>query len=152
MSARLILFVFLLPLFVAAAELTGTVVAVADGDTITVESDGARRRIRLYGIDAPELKQPFGPDARLLLAAVLTGETVRVEYETLDRYRRLVGRVYWQDAYLNARLVAAGYAWHYVAYAKKAKDLADAEAAARAARVGLWSQSNPTPPWQYRKK
>ncbi|MGW8271111.1 MAG: thermonuclease family protein, partial [Burkholderiales bacterium] len=73
----------------AAGTLRGRVVAVADGDTITV-LDAARRRsrVRLAGIDAPESRQPFGAAAKRSLSALVFGADVEVEYRKRDRYGR----------------------------------------------------------------
>ena len=83
-------------------EITGKVVKIADGDTLTVlDGANAQHKIRLAGIDAPEKGQPFGTKAREALADRVFGQTVRVEVIDVDRYRREVGRIYLGDRFIN---------------------------------------------------
>src|SRR5262245_40411461 len=78
----------------SAAELHGRVVAVSDGDTITVvDAAHALHKVRLAGIDAPEKNQPYGGEARRHLATLVFGKPVVVSWHKRDRYRRLVGLV-----------------------------------------------------------
>jgi endonuclease YncB( thermonuclease family) len=147
--------------------LAGKVVGVSDGDTIVVlDAAHNEHRIRLAGIDAPEKRQAYGDSARRHLAALVHGRPVVVEWRKRDRYGRLVGRVLpAQCAYqacsadMDAGFaqIKSGLAWHYKDYAREqAPDLrrlyASAEEAARAARVGIWQQDEPTPPWQFRRR
>jgi endonuclease YncB( thermonuclease family) len=91
----LLLALTLLAAPLASAEtLTGRVVGIADGDTITVlDSTNDQRKVRLAGIDAPEKRQPFGNVAKQNLARLVARKAVSVEYVKFDRYRRLVGKV-----------------------------------------------------------
>ncbi|MEY4001578.1 MAG: hypothetical protein RI968_696, partial [Pseudomonadota bacterium] len=78
-----------------ASEIVGKVIAVSDGDTITVLAPGNKpTKIRLAGIDAPESKQPFGQKSRQHLADMVFGKEVRVQVVNKDRYGRIVGVVY----------------------------------------------------------
>lgn len=140
----------------AAATLRGRVVAVADGDTITV-LDAARRRerVRLAGIDAPESRQPFGAAAKRSLAALVFGVDVEVEYSKRDRYGRIVGRVLREGRDAGLAQVEAGLAWHYLRYANEQSPqdraaYARAESDARALRRGLWADRAPLAPWEWR--
>lgn len=131
-------------------ELTGRVVRVADGDTLTVEDpSGKSYKVRLVGIDAPELKQPYGDASRAALFKQSRGKTVRVRWREEDQFGRLLGDVYLGEEHLNASQVRGGWAWKYL-HARDAA-LAAAERAAREERLGLWSDANPTPPWEYRR-
>jgi len=95
-----------------AAELHGRVVAVADGDTITVlDSAKQQHRIRLAGIDAPEKGQPFADRSRKQLAKGIHGQDVIVEWHKRDRYGRLVGVVITFGHDLNREQIRAGMAW-----------------------------------------
>lgn len=139
-----------------AATLTGRVVSVHDGDTITV-LDGSRiqHKIRLAGIDAPELGQAFGKTSRNHLAERVAGQTVTVEWHKLDRYQRVIGKVLLQGEDLCLAQVTAGMAWHYVKYAKEQVPddrvhYATAEQAARGVRRGLWNEAGAIPPWEWR--
>lgn len=137
--------------------LHGRVVGVSDGDTITV-LDGNRRehRIRLTGIDAPEKKQAHGQQSKQSLSRMVYGKQVAVDWEKRDRYGRILGRVNGASGDVNLAQIRAGMAWHYKRYAKdqqqSERDAYDvAEKSARNAGKGLWSDSDPTPPWDWRK-
>ena len=135
-----------------AETVIGKCVGVSDGDTATVLVNGNQQvKVRFHGIDAPESKQDFGQRAKQKLSDLIFGKQVRVEILEKDRYGRSVSKVYVDDLYTNLEMVKSGLAWHYKQYAPRDTDLADAENAARAAKIGLWSHANPTPPWQWRK-
>ena len=135
----------------------GTVLDVHDGDTMTVAPMGDVRtplKIRLYGIDAPELEQKGGPQSRdHLLALVQPGQNVEVIPMSVDQYSRTVALIA-TDRVLNADMLEAGQAWAYPQYCKAAfcKGWQKREREAKAARLGLWSRKNPTPPWKWRQK
>jgi endonuclease YncB( thermonuclease family) len=130
-------------------ELSGKVVAVHDGDTLTVLVASVQHKIRLNGIDAPELGQNYGRRARQFLSDLCFGTIVTVRVVNVDRYGREVGDVVVGGVLANAELVRAGLAWHYKQYSKDPA-LAALEKEARAARRGLWVDRNPTAPWDYR--
>lgn len=131
---------------------TSTVHGVSDGDTVRFDCNGKERSGRLAGIDAPEKSQPFGREARDALAALLAEGPVLVETVGGDRYDRAIVTLTPTAGgpTLNARMVAAGMAWHYARYSDDAA-LAAAEKAARAASLGLWQEEAPEAPWAYRK-
>jgi len=140
----------------AAGTLRGRVVAVADGDTITV-LDAARRRerVRLAAIDAPESRQAYGTAAKRSLAALVFGAQVEVEYSKRDRYGRIVGRVLRDGRDVSLAQLEAGLAWHYLRYANEQSPpdraaYAQAERDARALRRGLWADGAPLAPWEWR--
>jgi endonuclease YncB( thermonuclease family) len=132
--------------------LTGKVVHVADGDTVTVlDADKVQHKIRLHGIDAPEKGQAFGTKAKEALAEKVHEKTVRVVWKEKDRYGRIVGDVHLGDRNINIEMVQDGFAWWYRAYAPKSKTLEAAEAEAQKEKRGLWHDKNPEPPWEFRK-
>lgn len=134
-------------------ELTGKVVAIADGDTLTLlDSDKVQHKIRLHGIDAPEKAQAFGTKAKEALAEKVHEKTVRVVWKEKDQYGRIVGDVNLGDRNINIEMVHDGFAWWYRTYAPKSRLLEQAEADARKAKRGLWRDKNPEPPWEFRKK
>src|SRR6266550_3920579 len=141
-----------------AQTLTGRVVAIADGDTVTMlDSANTQHRIRLAGIDAPESHQAFGEQSRLNLSEMIFGKDVSVSYQKVDQYGRLVGKIILEGKDINLEQVKAGMAWHYKFYEDEQtpedRDLYDrTEAEARAARRGLWQDPNPTEPYQFRKE
>lgn len=148
------LLTFLLGLapYTQAASFTGKLVKVIDGDTVEVMHDGKVERIRLAQIDCPEQGQPFGQAAKRYVLKVAAQKIVTVEVETVDRYGRTVGEVFLPDgSNLNKRIVGAGYGWQYKKYSKDPA-YADLEAEARAAKLGLWKDKNPIPPWEWRRE
>lgn len=150
--------VFMLFLSVSAfarSEVTGKVVKVSDGDTITVLAPGNRQvKVRLYGIDCPERKQAFGQRARQFMAQRTAGENVRVEIMDYDRYGRTVGVVYAENGQnVNRELLSSGMAWVYTQFCKASfcDEWKSVEQNAKKAGVGLWVERRPTPPWEWRK-
>jgi endonuclease YncB( thermonuclease family) len=132
--------------------ITGRVVAIADGDTVTVlDGNQQQHRIRLAGIDAPELGQPFGQAARDTTGTLCFNRLVTVRVQDTDRYGRLVGWIEADGQNVNHRLVHDGLAWHYQQYDKSAT-LDELENDARANRRGLWSDPRAIPPWEWRKQ
>jgi endonuclease YncB( thermonuclease family) len=100
--------------------LVGKVVAVGDGDTITVlDESKIQHKIRLAGIDAPERKQPFGQRSKALLSDLVFGKTVQIEIDKTDRFGRQVGKVLIAGRDANLAIVAVGLAWHYRKYQKE---------------------------------
>lgn len=126
------------------------VVNVHDGDTLTALDDtNTQHRIRLQGIDAPELGQPFGRASRDRLVALAKGKAATITPHGTDRYGRTIATVEVDHDELGHRLVTEGLAWHYTRYSHDAT-LDAAQRAARAARRGLWADKAPTPPWDWR--
>lgn len=142
-----------------SAEIIGHVVGVSDGDTITVlDADKHQHRIRFLGIDAPEKAQPYGQRAKQGLADLVHSKMVRCTCVGEDRYGRSLCSVF-VNAHtdVNLAMVAAGLAWHNKPYehSQSAKDRAAyalAQRAAQSARIGLWVDPNPIPPWNYRRE
>jgi endonuclease YncB( thermonuclease family) len=140
-----------------AEQWHGTVIGVADGDTLTLLDESRRaHRIRLDGVDAPERMQAFGQRARQSLAGLAHGRTATADCAKTDRYGRAVCRVTVDGADVGLEQLRRGLAWHYVRYAHEQSAptraaYADAEAQARSARAGLWGVPEPTAPWEYRR-
>jgi endonuclease YncB( thermonuclease family) len=144
----------------------GAVVNVSDGDTINVDSNGTKLKIRFYGIDTPETAkmnkrtgqvnksgQPYGDEAWHALESKIANQQVRVEVMDRDRYGRLVSIVWLGNRNINREMVTDGWAWAYRQYldSPHASEYINAEEQARASKLGLWKQSNPQPPWEFRK-
>ncbi|MDO4571664.1 MAG: thermonuclease family protein [Planctomycetia bacterium] len=134
----------------ARADIFATVVAVVDGDTIKIRTDSGVHSIRFQSIDAPESNQEFGKESKEYLAALLVGQSVRVEVEKADGLFRLVGRVWLGEMDIEKEMLLAGLAWHYRQYNAEAP-LAEAQTFAREARRGLWILEQPVAPWEWRK-
>lgn len=139
-----------------AQTLAGEVVAIADGDTLTLlDANHVQHKIRLAGIDAPERKQPFGQRSRQMLADMVFRQQIEVLTEKKDRYGRTIGKVIHQGRDVNLVLVSEGMAWHYKQYEREQSVsdrslYASAEKEARAQRNGLWTDPQPIPPWSWR--
>lgn len=132
------------------SDLEGRVVAIADGDTFTLLKEGNMQvKIRLHGIDAPEKAQDFGKRAKQELSGLIFGKHVRVVDMGRDRYGRTIGMVFVDELNINEEMLKRGMAWHYLKY-DKAERWDELERAARAARVGLWSQPGAMAPWEWR--
>jgi len=145
------LLILQLTVFIGYAQLKGKVVAVSDGDTFTLlTSDKKQVKIRLHGIDAPEHGQDYATAAQDFLGDLVFGEEVYVEEKNKDHYGRTIGMVWLQKKNINEELLKAGFAWHYKEYDKStAWSLLEQEA--RKTKKGLWTKSNPTAPWSWRK-
>lgn len=134
------------------AEFRAKVIGIVDGDTIEVLHNGRPERVRLAGIDAPERNQAFGSRARQFTGNQAFGQLVTVRSAGSDPYRRTLGEVMLPDGRsLNRALVANGLAWHYRRFSAD-RELARLENEARVARLGLWSDPNPIPPWEFRRR
>ena len=135
---------------VSAGVIVGQVVAVADGDTLTVFDGTHQIRVRLAEIDAPERKQAFGTVSRQHLAKLCFRVQARVQVQDFDRYGRAVGRVTCGRTDANAAMVEAGLAWVYRRYARD-PGLLQLERGARKTQRGLWRDPAPVPPWEFRR-
>lgn len=137
-------------------QIEGRIVGVHDGDTITLlDVNNRQHKIRLNGIDAPELWQPFGRASKQHLAELLTNREAAAECSKTDRYRREVCRVLTGGADAGLEQIRAGMAWYFRRYAKelppdRRHQYADMEAQAQAERHGLWADAKPVPPWDWR--
>ena len=145
--------------FACNAEIiTGKVVGVADGDTITVlDADKVQHKIRLAGIDAPEKRQVFGSVSKQSLVEQVAGQSVAVEWVKVDKYGRKLGKVLLAGQDANLVQIKRGLAWHYKQYQREQsptdqQSYAAAEIEARAAKLGLWQDADPMPPWEFRHK
>lgn len=144
---KTILLAILLALPALAQTITGLVVDAHDGDTVRLATG---QRVRLWGIDCPELKQAYGRQARDHLRGLVLRRTVTLPTHGTDRYGRVLAVVVLDGRDVNADLLRAGLAWWYRKYSPEAKDYAAIEKAARNSRVGLWAQAIPLAPWDFR--
>lgn len=138
-----------------ADTLAGVIIVVIDGDTVLFKPDStlpasrAFLKIRLADIDAPEKDQPYGDVATRALQELALKQRAELEIVATDVYGRKVGRLTVGTLAVNAELVRRGYAW------ASSRDPADAarvlQREARAARIGLWQDADPTPPWVWRR-
>lgn len=134
----------------------GKVVLVLDGDTIIVlDSDNKQFTVQLEAIDAPELKQEFGNEAKRNLAELLDGQAVRVIYTKISKHGLVTGKVLIDSEDVNLQQIKDGFAWHYTAQTVQSENelriYSNAQSAAQYSETGLWATSDPTPPWEFRK-
>ncbi|CAK7072919.1 MAG: hypothetical protein DELT_01971 [Desulfovibrio sp.] len=133
------------------------VTEVPDGDTIMVRaSSGKKTRVRLYGVDAPELHQRAGKAAAKFAQGLLKSETVSLRVMDTDQYGRTVAVVILRDGRaLNEEMVREGHAWVYRAHCHDEPMCSSwygLERHAKKQGVGLWRDANPTPPWKWRQQ
>lgn len=138
------------PRGVALREAAVQVVRVIDGDTLDVLVQGRLTKVRLFGVDAPELNQPFGKEARQATVDLLRGQAVEIETSRTDEHGRRVARVRAAGVDVATKLVEQGAAWWSPEYAPKERGLAAAERSARDRRMGLWSHVDAVAPWDWR--
>ena len=108
-------------------------------------------KVRLYGIDAPELKQDYGYASKEFLMKLIRGKTVRIEGNKNDRYGRLLGTVYYNNENINEKMVATGNAWWYEKYDKKNTKLKQLQENAKKNKLGLFAKKGYIAPWEFRK-
>ena len=139
-----------------AATYTGQVTKVHDGDSIHITPPGQKRVIiRLAGIDAPELKQPFGIQSRDNLRSMILDRQATAECHKVDRYQRQVCVVLFNRRDVNLAMVEGGFAWHYKQYQneqteKQRQQYSKAESRAQSDQLGLWDGES-IEPWVFRK-
>ena len=120
--------------------ISGTIVSIADGDTVRarVEGSGRTLRIRLEGIDAPERGEPFSTQARNATRVMLFNRQVQLKVTDVDRYDRVVARIVLDGKDSSLELVQAGLACHFTRFANDPL-LAKAQLSARTAGRGFWA-------------
>ena len=133
---------------------------VVDGDSLEVKYAGLfsflRRPfpVRLYGIDAPELAQPYGQESRQQLETLVRRGGIRMESMATDRYGRTVGLLYRRrrrTQSVNVEMVRSGMAWWYRRYGGRDLGFPEAEAEAKRRRRGVWKDGDRLRrPWDYR--
>lgn len=145
----------------AGRIIEGMVKAVYDGDTILLATrEDNRLKVRLYGIDAPETKkpdkpgQPYGDVSKRMLMYKIMGRRVTAEIIDVDQYKRAVVVIRFNGRDINREMVIEGMAWAYRQYLQGPyeSEYVRIEAGARSRRAGLWRESNPQPPWEFRQK
>ncbi|HEU0220132.1 MAG TPA: thermonuclease family protein [Gallionella sp.] len=133
-----------------AADFSGKVIAVLDGDTLLVLRNNRPVKVRLAEIDAPEKAQSFGETSRLSLSDMVLGKQVKVSSQAVDQYGRMVAHLGLNGLDVNAEQIRRGMAWEYSHFHGN-KVLVALQQEAKQVPRGLWALSNPTPPWEWRK-
>ena len=146
-----ILLLMLISTNLLSLELKGKIIHISDGDTVHLLTDNKEKiKIRLNDIDAPESKQAFGNKSKENLKKYIYQKNVVVEYKNKDKYKRVLGTIYYQNRDINLQQVKDGYAWVYKKYSKN-HNYFKAEKEAKSKKLGLWSDKNPIEPWEFRK-
>lgn len=142
----------------SAEVITGVVVGVTDGDTVTLlDAHNQQHKIRLEGIDAPEKNQPYGQASKKNLSDLAFQQTVNADCSKADLYGRLICKILVRGEDVNLVQVSDGLAWHYKKYQSE-QSLDDrqlyalAENGARATKSGLWQEPNALAPWEWRHR
>lgn len=130
----------------------GLVVAVTDGDTLTLRlPDGKPVTVRLRDIDAPEICQPWGPEAKAALAELALNKLAILTPSARDSFGRVVGRITVEDVDVSRRLVEDGHAWSTRSRYDRGP-LVKQERMAKALGRGLHPQlPRAVPPWDWRR-
>lgn len=140
----------------------GRVLEVVDGDTLVVMIGRDENLVRLDSIDCPEGTQPWGEQASRGLKMLIEGRLVGVEQHGQDPYGRTLATIYsWHEVKdeminVNEHMVMRGHAWVMRFYydhlpPDRQQKLIRLERWARSKRIGLWNDTNPMPPWKWRK-
>ena len=132
---------------------SGIVTRVVDGDTVWVQTAGSGKplKVRLQGIDAPEICQAGGVQAQDALKRQVLGQSVTLTSRAHDDYGRTVGTLHFQGQDVSRWLVANGHAWVY-SYRHKKAPYADEFAQAQAARRGIFNDAQAEEPRVFRKR
>lgn len=146
-------FIYILLLFAIPAcseTISARVSYVYDGDTVTLTSEKTKTKIRLYGIDAPEIAQPYGKESRNHLRKKILYKNVEVKVNGKDRYKRTIGTIFLDGENINLWMIKSGFAWHYKQYCKD-KVFAIAERNAKNKKIEMWKTDNLQRPDLFRK-
>ena len=127
---------------------------VSDGDTVTVVNKVTSKsvKVRLFGIDAPEITQEYGLESKEYLMSLIKDKNVIIKGNTYDRYNRLLGTIYVDDININEMMVKTGNAWWYEKYDSKNTKVRDLQRNAKELKLGLWKNVNAVEPDKFREK
>ena len=143
----------LIPVCIFAADVSARVVSVLDGDTLEVLHNNHPASIRLSGIDCPEKGQAYGNRAKQAASALVFRKDVILQTYGQDKFGRAFGDVFLLDGInVNHTLVKDGWCWWYQKYAPRDTVLEGLAHDTREAKIGLWADPQPVPPWEWRKQ
>lgn len=142
----------LCPVPAGAADLSGKVVNVFDGDTLTLLVEQKQVTVSLAEIDAPELGQAFGEHSKQSLAQLCLHKNARLALVDRNRSGQIIARVKCEGLDANAEQVGRGMAWVHRRQSKATSPLYFLEDSAQRARAGLWADVSPAPPWHWRSR
>lgn len=149
----ILIFILLPSLLCLAQRFTVKVVGISDGDTFTaINRDNLQIKFRISGIDAPEKKQAFGNKSKEYLSSLIFRKTVTVDVQSRDGWGRYITYVYTPDGKdVSLLMIQAGMAWHFKKYDSNEK-YSNAEIMARKGGKGLWHDTAPIAPWDFRAR
>ena len=133
-----------------AEEFSAKVIVVIDGDTVLILRGNKQIKVRLAGIDAPEKVQAFGENSKQSLTELILNKQVRVDSQAMDSYGRMVAQIKVDELNVNYEQVQRGMAWAYSRF-NRSKALLVLQTGAMEAKRGLWAQTDPMPPKEWRK-
>ena len=151
---KLLLFLFITNIVFCQTTFTAKVVSIKDGDTVVVlDSLNNQTTLRLAEVDTPEKSQAFGTKAKQFTSNQIYLKAIKYVVTDTDRYGRSIAMIYYDEdnKYLSAEIIKAGMGWHYKRYSTS-KELALLEENAKMNKIGLWIDTNPIAPWDFRKK
>ena len=136
-----------------ASQWVGWVTKVVDGDTLHVQpaQGGASQKLRIKGIDAPEVCQAWGMQSREALARLVWGQRVTVQLNDVDDHGRWLAQVFVNGEDVGARLVAQGHAWSYQ-FRRDPGPYAFQQQQAAINRLGLFGQPQAMRPREFRQR
>lgn len=149
---------FLISPRIEAESITGRVVGISDGDTITlVDDNNMQYKIRLAGIDAPEKRQAFGNASKISLSDLIFSQRIIADWTKKDRYGRFVAKITLNGTDINLLQIQRGMAWFYFKYQNELKqenriEYVQAHQNSANSKIGLWADSAPEAPWDFRKR
>ena len=133
------------------AQISGKVIGIKDGDTVVILLEGnIQKTLRVAEVDCPENSQPFGKNAKQFTSDQIFGKQINFIETDIDRYGRTIAKIYYDNKYLSAEIIKAGFGWWYYHYSND-KNLKMLEDKASKNKIGLWSDPNSIPPWEWRK-
>ena len=144
------LFFLMLSAICPADELYGKVVWIYNGDTFKLKTDNGIFKVKLYGVDAPEDGQTFAPQSKQKLTELIDGKSVSVTQTGIDSHTRVVGIVSNNGECINQKMLEEGMGWWARHLAPKSPMFQRAEETAREAKKGLWQETDPIAPWDWK--
>lgn len=154
-----ILFIFTYTIFSQSSSIIiAKVTKVVDGDTIYVFSsyDNLIKKVRLVGIDAPEMDQPYGIDSKIALENYISNKNIRIYDYGLDKYDRMLGKVIFNGKDINSLMIKNGHAWLYKKYKKSLNPYdqsyySELENNAQNSKLGIFENPGFIEPWVWRR-
>ena len=133
------------------AQISGKVIGIKDGDTVVILLEGnIQKTLRVAEVDSPENSQPFGKNAKQFTSDQIFGKQINFIETDTDRYGRTIAKIYYDNKYVSAEIIKSGFGWWYYHYSND-KNLEMLEDEASKNKIGLWSDPNSIPPWEWRK-